>query len=236
MCNELENIFGNFDINSEKELDWQEEVKNKFSKWLAELSQTELNETEQDCDDAPDLYSFYSELCALRAESKKISKKNQDSFYNLGEFLKNFQNTLQTMAKKQKEFEKEGMKSILEKFFKPLTEIFNRFDRIYDKLQNPPKTTFWSKEQKWKNAWNKLNEGFSLVYDHLNEFLENEGIYRIDTQGKKFDPYTMTAVKAVKTDIYEPNTVVNEISPGYLFKNSVLKLAEVEVAVEKGNK
>ena len=55
-------------------------------------------------------------------------------------------------------------------------------------------------------------------------------VRRIACVGRTFDPAQMTAVGLVHSPQVAPNTVVEELRPGYLWRDKIVRFAEVHVA------
>lgn len=72
-------------------------------------------------------------------------------------------------------------------------------------------------------------EGISLVYRQLMQTLEKEGINRIETVGHPFDPNYHEAI-AIAPSPAESGTIIEEVEPGYIIKDKLLRPARVIVA------
>jgi len=70
------------------------------------------------------------------------------------------------------------------------------------------------------------DEGVKLSIKHFLDILENEGVKKIETVGKDFDPNLMEAVGTVEG---EENKVVEEVRTGYMLFDQVLRPAQVIV-------
>jgi molecular chaperone GrpE len=70
------------------------------------------------------------------------------------------------------------------------------------------------------------DEGVKLSIKHFLDILENEGVKKIETVGKDFDPNLMEAAGTVQG---EENKVIEEVRTGYLLYDSVLRPAQVIV-------
>jgi molecular chaperone GrpE len=75
-----------------------------------------------------------------------------------------------------------------------------------------------------------LMEGFQLIQARLERTLRECGIQRLETVGRRADPSLMTVIELVEGVQGEPETVVEEVRPGYLWKGMVVRFAEVRVA------
>lgn len=69
--------------------------------------------------------------------------------------------------------------------------------------------------------------GYELIRTRLQKMLADQGIRRIDCVGRKVDPQLMTVVELVEQPGAVPETVVAELRPGYLWRDRVLRYAEV---------
>jgi len=63
---------------------WKEDLRRQFELWLESLE--DIPET-QELRDAPDLYSLYEELTALRNETRKGNRRSAEVFGQVGESL-----------------------------------------------------------------------------------------------------------------------------------------------------
>jgi molecular chaperone GrpE len=76
-------------------------------------------------------------------------------------------------------------------------------------------------------------EGVKLTEYQLNQILSQEGVQRIEAEGKPFDPADEEAVQTV----HDPNTadhqVVQVVRDGYTYRDEVLRPAQVIVNVHR---
>lgn len=76
-----------------------------------------------------------------------------------------------------------------------------------------------------------LRDGVEIIHRQLTDTLAAAGLTRIQAVGRPFDPNLHEAVAKVPAgDGVEPNTVVEELRPGYLLYERVLRPAVVTVA------
>ncbi len=74
-------------------------------------------------------------------------------------------------------------------------------------------------------------EGITLLYKNLMKVLENHGLKRIESVGKKFDPYFHEAYCMEVWD-GESDIVLEEFQTGYVFKTKVIRPAKVKVSMK----
>ncbi|MEK7534189.1 MAG: nucleotide exchange factor GrpE [Patescibacteria group bacterium] len=74
------------------------------------------------------------------------------------------------------------------------------------------------------------DEGLSLSIKQFEDLLKAEGVERIETVGKSFDPHLMQCVETIEG---EEGKIVEEIRAGYKLHNTVLRAALVKVGKKK---
>lgn len=72
--------------------------------------------------------------------------------------------------------------------------------------------------------------GVDLIYKQLSNVLEGLGLQPVAALGQQFDPHIHEAVVTEQTEEYEPDTVIQEIVPGYRLGEKLLRPAIVKVA------
>jgi len=143
------------------------------------------------------------------------------------------------MVKKNiKQGEKEELK-------KKVEELENHLKRILADYQNLEKRAKEEKQELIKSANRGLilrllpaldtlmiakkhtnDKGLELSIRQLFDILEKEGIAKIETLGKDFDPKYMECNQTVDG---AEGKVIEELKPGYMLNDSVLRAAQVSV-------
>lgn len=80
-------------------------------------------------------------------------------------------------------------------------------------------------------AHNEFRVGFELIRKQMFDVLTKQGLQKIETEGKRFDPHFHHAVERVETTDHPDETVLEELQSGYVFHGKVLRPAMVRVAV-----
>lgn len=70
-------------------------------------------------------------------------------------------------------------------------------------------------------------EGYGLIQARLRRVMQEQGIARIDCVGKTLDPARMTVVELIDDSTAKPETVIEEVRPGYTYQGRVIRFAEV---------
>ncbi len=79
---------------------------------------------------------------------------------------------------------------------------------------------------------NTLRQGIEMIYRQLGDVLSRAGLEVMACAGEPFDPNRHEALIRVEADEnHPPDTVVEELQRGYIYKGSVIRPAMVKVAV-----
>jgi molecular chaperone GrpE len=73
-------------------------------------------------------------------------------------------------------------------------------------------------------------EGVKAIYQNLLNVLASEGFERFDAHGEDFDPRRHDALLATPTPDHAPNTVIRQLTAGYMRNGEVVRPAQVEIA------
>ena len=76
----------------------------------------------------------------------------------------------------------------------------------------------------------EYRKGIALIHLQLVKALQKLGLKRLDTHGQPFDPRLHEAVATLETDQHPDHQIVEELQPGYSFKDRLLRPAMVTVA------
>ncbi|MDD3558041.1 MAG: nucleotide exchange factor GrpE [Melioribacteraceae bacterium] len=117
-------------------------------------------------------------------------------------------------------YQSELLKYAAESFILKVLPVYNDFERSLSHI----------KEAKDVDA---IKAGLQLVFDKFTKALNEQGVSRMETVGKEFDFNLHEALLQQEVEDAPPNTVIQEVEPGYLYKDKVLKHAKVIVSKEK---
>jgi molecular chaperone GrpE len=133
-------------------------------------------------------------------------------------------------AYKEKTAEDDGFRKRLEKDndvrldqFK--ANLFSRLVPILDNLNRALQAVNSNRD------FDGLNQGVEMVSKQFSRELKNNDVEIIDTKNRKFNSKTDEIFLTEETD--DPkmeNMIVQELEPGYIFKDKLIKAAKVKVA------
>ena len=87
-----------------------------------------------------------------------------------------------------------------------------------------------NEEEKHPQSIKNLIEGLLMVKKELSSALEKNGIEKIDTLNKKFDPNLHQAMMEIENNDLDEGVVVQEIQTGYMMHDRLLRPAMVGVS------
>ena len=103
--------------------------------------------------------------------------------------------------------------------------LFARLLPVLDNLKRASESALQSKDLE------SLQKGIDLVINQFTRELKDNGVETISSIGEKFDPKTHEAFLTVETnDAAQDEIVVEELEPGYRFKEKLIKAAKVKIA------
>jgi molecular chaperone GrpE len=82
----------------------------------------------------------------------------------------------------------------------------------------------------------QYQEGVELLYKQMLDTMGRSGVVPIETEGKPFDPHLHEALSRQETAELEENTIVRELRRGYMFRDRLLRPAQVIVAAHPAGK
>ena len=103
--------------------------------------------------------------------------------------------------------------------------LFARLIPILDNLNRAAQSASQTKDL------NSLQEGIDLVINQFIRELKDNGVEPITSVGQKFDPKSHEVFLTVETeDATQDEMVIEELEPGYKFKEKLIKAAKVKIA------
>lgn len=79
-----------------------------------------------------------------------------------------------------------------------------------------------------------LKEGVKLVYDKFIKMLDEQGVKKIESEGKPFNVNFHEAIMQRPDESVPAHTVLSEVESGYMYKDRVIRHAKVIVSEDTG--
>ena len=166
-------------------------------------------------------------------DSVKDSKKQDTKDKSLEEKLKETEDkllrSLAEIENQRRRFEKE-IKDAFEfgsfNFAKESLAILDNLQRAKEAIKN-------DNSLKENKDLEKFLENINIIEKDLVSIFEKNNIRKIEVKGKIFDPNLHQAMAEIEDSSFKPGDVVQEIQPGYMLGERLLRPALVAVAKKK---
>ncbi len=182
----------------------------------------------------PDLFSLLSELTSLKSEVKAESRQFKNTLDTLSSALTTVQEDKEHLAKElsltRENFEQQQdkmMRTLLLEFI----DIYDSLLLASTVLQNyqPVSSLFKSSRKKDIAFIKRFEDGQLMSLKRFTQLLQRYQVYPIECKGELLDPTKMHAVETISNPELDNGIVVEELRTGFLYKNQILRLAEVKV-------
>ena len=138
--------------------------------------------------------------------------------------------TLAELENQRKRFDKE-IKDAIDfggfSFAKENLVILDNLQRAYISIKEDPVL-------KVNKDIDKFLNNIEIIEKDLISIFKKNRIEKIDTKNKKFDPNFHQAMTEMEDEKVEPGTIVQEMLPGYMFGDRLLRPSLVAVSKKKG--
>ena len=197
-----------------------------------EKIEEEINESHesQDVDDSKEdsIDKTISENNDENVESEEEEGTNETEVDILKEEIKTLKEekirVLAEMENLRKRFEREKIDSIKYGSVNFARDVLSPGDNLERAL------SVINEEEEQSQSIKNLIEGLLMVKKELSTALEKNGITKIDSLDKKFDPNLHQAMMEIENDELDEGVVVQEIQTGYMMHDRLLRPAMVGVS------
>lgn len=121
-----------------------------------------------------------------------------------------FENVRKRMAKEKEDFLQYSLTSTLESLL-PVLDGFKMAIKSPGEGEN-------------------YRKGVEIIYQQFLTTLQRLGLEAIETKDQFFDPNLHEAVASVESDVHDDQQIVDELQPGFMYKQRLLRPARVRVA------
>jgi molecular chaperone GrpE len=159
-----------------------------------------------------------AELIATRAELKRVENERHELREALARRQADFEN-----------FRKRVDRDRSDNYNRMVGDVVSKLLPVHDNLRRALEAEEAVRANESKEFRDFL-KGVELIYNQLSTVLEGLGLEPVAALGHPFDPHVHEAVVTEQTEEYEPDTVIQEIVPGYRLGEKLLRPAIVKVA------
>lgn len=178
----------------------------------------------------PDLNTLLTEMLELKTEVKTEARQFKKTLDTLSSALETVQQDNKTLSEKLFEAQQqqdEMRRTMLLEFI----DIYDRLTAGATLFQNysPVKSIFKRSRSRDIKVIKQFQQGQNMSLKRFEQLLQSYQVRTIDCRGKSFDPKLMKAVETATDKKVENAVVLEELLTGFLYKDQVLRLAEVKV-------
>jgi molecular chaperone GrpE len=153
-----------------------------------------------------DIHRLSEEVQKLKGERDELQ---QQVLRTLADF-QNFRRRNQEQAAQLRQFANEN-------FVSALLPVLDNFERTVNHIEAGA-------------TLENMLDGVRAVERQLRTVLESQNVRRIEAVGQPFDPLLHEAIGVVDSEGQPPNTVLEEVEPGYRLGDKVIRPARVRVS------
>ena len=168
--------------------------------------------------------------------SKSESKIEETTELSLEDKLKDSQDkllrALAELENQRRRFEKETKEAFEYGGFNLAREtiaVLDNLQRAYQSIKN-------DENLKDNKDLNKFLDNIKIIENDLITIFEKNSIKKINCLKEKFDPNNHQAMLEIEDNNVSPGTILQEIQPGYFFKERLLRPSFVAIAKKKDDK
>jgi molecular chaperone GrpE len=161
-------------------------------------------------EESAQVLSAQEELQQELDKAREEAKKNFDLYMRA---LAEAENTRKRAQRDRDEYIKFACLPIIKKLLPAMDDL----KRALDASQN-------------SQDYKALQKGVELIFAHLNQILEAEGVEAIECLGQPFDPQLHQPLMVESSEEYEENMVIEELQKGYKMKGRVIRPSLVKVS------
>ena len=167
------------------------------------------------------------------ASEKEEIKTNEIKKPTIEEELKETQDRLLRALADSENQRRRSEKEIKEAFEYGGFNLARETLSLLDNLQRAHQSIKNDENLKENKDLNKFLENIQIIEKDLTTIFEKNNIKKIDCLNQKFNPGNHQAMLEMEDDTVAPGTVLQEIQPGYFFKDRLLRPSFVAVAKKK---
>ncbi len=149
---------------------------------------------------------------SLGQQIHKLQSEKQELMNTLVRRQADFENYRKRVEKERHQDRNRAVELLLDS----ILPVLDAFDRALDSADD--------------SASAEYLRGFEMIRRQLSDLLIKQGLKRIESVGKEFNPHFHHAIERVETHQHPDGLVIGEMQPGYVFHDRVLRPAMVRVA------
>lgn len=175
---------------------------------MSEMGEAQLTEREKP--QADPSVELRAKLEAAREESMRW----RDKFLRKAAELENFRKRIE---REKRDWNQDATAAAVKEFL-PIMDACERALKSFEEASDS------------QPGLERYHQGVELLYKQLSNALGRLGVVRIEAEGKEFNPHLHEALTHMESAEHEENTVISELTRGYMLHDRLLRPAQVVVA------
>lgn len=192
------------------EVDVEKDVKERPTEVESEVGEADADENNVE------------ELKAKKTEDDTVEKGQEEAEQKEEDFKEKFYYLAAEFENARKRFDREREKFVKygnERILKSLLDVVDNLDRTFSSIKD-------DEDEKIKNIAN----GIGMVQEQFIKVLTDNGLEKIESLGKEFDPNFHEAMAQQPVEGKKDNEVVQVYQDGYMLNGRLLRAAKVIIA------
>lgn len=197
---------------------------------VLENSQTAPNLTPE----LPDLYTLLNEMACLKTEVKNETRQFKNTLDTLNQTVEQLEKNNQQLTTELERQEQQAIQTQENAIRHLLMDFIDIYERMLNSQQilkqyQPVNALFNHSKVQDQRFIESLREGQNIMIRRFEQLLKNYQVFPIECVGLSLDPNTMHAVETGHDPQQAHGIVLEELRKGFVYKNNLLRLAEVKV-------
>ena len=158
---------------------------------------------------------------ATSDKPQEISDRQQEEYQTLYDKYLRLQAEFENARKRHFKEKEEYLRFAHSALVQELLPVYDHFIIALSNIHSSSKEAAGNHEV--------ILQGIEMIQNELWELLSRNGLSKIETVGKPFDPEQHEAIETVEDVTHPEGTVIEEIRPGYLLNGKLLRPASVKI-------
>ena len=198
-------------MTKEKNQPQEEEVLKNEEAMVDETAQTEENVADENAQEEAAELTPEEQLANMLAEAQQMVSEERDKYLRLSA---EFDNYRKRTLKEKAELIKNGG----EKTLTAILPVLDDFERALKNMEASEETK-------------AMKEGVELIFNKFNKILSQEGLQKIETEGREFDVDFHEAIALIPAPSEDlKGKILDCVQTGYMLNDKVIRHAKVAVA------
>jgi molecular chaperone GrpE len=214
----------------------KEKLLGQFAEYLDGLDEQALDAAggaAREGSETSDLFSVFVELAALRNETRtqsRLVKEAIDQFRDVFEMLRSRHAIIEEELRQARAQHREKERELLKPLLLHIIDIRDRLTNTLTPASVSPRWYERLQSKALQEAHEAAREGMRIIVRRVDRLLAERRVMLAETVGRRFDPRIAAAVATVAGPALADGQVVEEVRPGFLWEDELLRPAEVIVA------